>query len=65
MVKVIRELRLLESTELKLVLIQIFSPHDLVKVKFQKASGDVNMQILHSTFTQLLKVMPKKGANGL
>ena len=26
----------------------------------QKASGDVNIQILHFTLTQLLKVMPKK-----
>ena len=31
----------------------------------QKASRDVNMQILHSTLTQLLKVTPKKGENGL
>ena len=27
----------------------------------QKASEDVNMQILHSTLTQLRKVTPKKG----
>ena len=28
--------------------------------KHQKASGDINTQILHSTLTQLLKVMPKR-----
>ena len=31
----------------------------------QKASGDVNIQILHLTLTELLKVMPNKGENGL
>ena len=31
----------------------------------QKGSGDENMQMLHSTVTQLHKVMPKKDENGL